>query len=441
MTFKEDIPLNRQVIDSILDELKVDLSTATIRKVAQVVAEIEKKLGARYLRMEFGIPGIEPHPIGIEAEIGALRKPRVAGAYPDLVGIRPLKEEGSKFIKNFLNLDVSCEFVIPTVGAMQGTFLSQAIAGRAIEGKDKILFLDPSFAVYRTQIRFLGLREESVDLYDRDQWLDRVDQICKGKDVAAIVFSSPSNPTWLILSEEELKRLGEICNLYDVIAIEDSAYFGMDFRTDYSVPGEPPYPPTIARYCDYYVFILSFSKIFSYAGQRIALTVLSPKLAEREYPGLQKKFGAPRFYDSFVWNGLYCTTSGVAHSAQHGVAALLSKVNRGELNFLRMVSVYGDRAKALKEMMFNHGFSSVYKDEADGFFFTFSYPGLTSGELVRELLYYGVSATTLAISSSTRSEGVRGCSALIGKEDFKLFESRIKVFRKDHPLSENKNGK
>ena len=32
---------------------------------------------------------------------------------------------------------------------------------------------------------------------------------------------------------------------YDVIVIEDLAYFGMDFRKDYSDPGVPPFQPTI----------------------------------------------------------------------------------------------------------------------------------------------------------------------------------------------------
>ena len=52
---------------------------------------------------------------------------------------------------------------------------------------------------------------------------------------------------------------------YDVIVMEDLAYFCMDFRRDLGHPFEPPYPPTVAHYTDNYILMLSSSKIFSYA--------------------------------------------------------------------------------------------------------------------------------------------------------------------------------
>ena len=73
---------------------------------------------------------------------------------------------------------------------------------------------------------------------------------------------------------------------YDVFGIEDAAYFGMDYRTDYSVPGQPPFIPTIAKFTDNYFIIISSSKIFSYAGQRIAVTIISPNLMIKRYKNL-----------------------------------------------------------------------------------------------------------------------------------------------------------
>jgi aspartate/methionine/tyrosine aminotransferase len=184
--------------------------------------------------------------------------------------------------------------------------------------------------------------------------------------------------------------------------------------------------------------VLSSSKIFSYAGQRIALTTISPKLARREYEGLQQRYGYRSFYDAFVWGCLYGITSGVAHSSQYGLTALLAKANKGDYNFLLQTSVYGERAKFLKEVMCKHGFSLVYADDlgqplSDGFYFTVSYAEMSGGELLRELLYYGISVLSLAACKSSRSEGVRICTSMLGKEDFKLFEKRIKAFEHDHP--------
>ena len=59
---------------------------------------------------------------------------------------------------------------------------------------------------------------------------------------------------------------------------EDLAYFAMDFRTDLSKPGVPPYQATVARYTDNYILLISSSKAFSYAGQRLGVMCISDAL-------------------------------------------------------------------------------------------------------------------------------------------------------------------
>ena len=92
--------------------------------------------------------------------------------------------------------------------------------------------------------------------------------------IGGILWSNPNNTTWVCLKEKELEGIGKLATKYDVICIEDVAYFGMDFRSNYSVPGKPPYQPTVARYTDNYFIIISSSKVFSYAGQRVGFTVI-----------------------------------------------------------------------------------------------------------------------------------------------------------------------
>ncbi|MFH1018330.1 MAG: pyridoxal phosphate-dependent aminotransferase [Pseudomonadota bacterium] len=435
---EQGVPLDRNAIDSILEKRNVDPAKATIREMTTAVAEIESQLGCRYLRMEFGIPGLDPDPLAGRAEAEAHKDPRVIATYPPIAGLPRLKEAASVFGKQFLNLEIPAEFVIPTVGSMQGGFLSQAVAGRRDPKKDRILFIDPCFSVHRTQCRFLGLKEASVDLYDRDVWLDRVEDVCRKGDVGAVLYSSPNNPTWVILKDAELERLGRICDKYDVIAVEDSAYLGMDFREDYSVPGKPPYPPTIANHTGNYILLISGSKIFSFAGQRVGMAFLSPSLSKKEFPGLARHFGYTKFWDAFVMSGIYCVTSGVSSTPQIGLAAFLEAASSGELRFLETAREYGRRAHFMRDVMMKNGFHLVYDHDlgeplADGFFFTFAYPGMTGARLVRELLYYGISATTLEIARSSRSEAVRACVSLIGEKDFPLFQQRIETFRRDHP--------
>ena len=76
--------------------------------------------------------------------------------------------------------------------------------------------------------------------------------------------------------------------------MEDLAYFAMDFRQNLYTPGEPPFQPTVAHNTDNYVLFISSSKIFSYAGQRIGIMVISDALYNRDYENLKTRFHSNR---------------------------------------------------------------------------------------------------------------------------------------------------
>ena len=82
----------------------------------------------------------------------------------------------------------------------------------------------------------------------------------------------------MCLTEQELQIIGKLATEYDIIILEDLAYFAMDFRQDLSEPGKPPFQPTVAKYTDNYIFMISSSKLFSYAGQRLGLLCISDAL-------------------------------------------------------------------------------------------------------------------------------------------------------------------
>jgi aspartate/methionine/tyrosine aminotransferase len=242
----------------------------------------------------------------------------------------------------------------------------------------------------------------------------------------------------MCLNEEELSIIGELSGKYDVIIIEDLAYFGMDFRKDYSKPGQPPFQPTVARYTSDYILLVSCSKIFSYAGQRVGMMAISDHLFEREYPDLLRYYTSEKFGHSIIFGALYGLSSGVAHSAQYGLAALFKAVNDGDYRYLADVKEYGEKAAIMKKLFTSSGFYIPYEKDldepiADGFYFTVSYPELTGAELLEELLYYGISAISLDITGSDRNDGLRACVSQVPKEQFTDLEARLKHFQKDHP--------
>ena len=89
-------------------------------------------------------------------------------------------------------------------------------------------------------------------------------------------------------------------------------------------------------------------------------------------------------------------------------------------NLFEEIREYGERAMVMKKLFTANGFQIVYDMDldvpvADGFYFTISYPGFTGAQLLEELLYYGISAITLDITGSTRTEGLRACVSQIQK--------------------------
>ena len=436
---RNNTPVDAEVIkDEILNSGLEKIGRGSIREIVKLVNIIEAKTGTEFIRMEMGVPGLSPAKVGVDAEIEALKK-GVASKYPMIEGVKDLKEEISRFIKLFMNIDINPEACIPTVGSMMGAMASFMVANRNDHTKEGTLFIDPGFPVQKQQVRVLGHDYCSFDIYDfrGPKLRSKLLTYLKTGKISSILYSNPNNPSWICFTEEELQIIGELANKYDVIVIEDLAYFGMDFRKDYSQPGRPPYQPTVSNYTDNYILLISSSKAFSYAGQRVGMMAISDKLFARKYPDLLRYYTSDGFGYSMIYGALYALSSGVTHSAQYGLAGILKAVNNGSYNYFEDVIEYGEKAKIMKQMFLNNGFSLVYDKDidqpiADGFYFTFSYPGFSGVDLLEELLYYGVSAISLEITGSSRKEGVRACVSLVQREKFNLLEERLMRFNADH---------
>lgn len=435
-----DVPLDREVVAAILGRQKFDVRTASIREMNNVVNAIEHELGVPFIRMEFGVPGLPVSPIAIEAEVQALRERNVAHVYAPFEGVPALKEEGARFWKLFTDLDVPPSCVVPTVGAMQGCFASIALARHLKGPEGVVLGLDPGFPVNRLQMRLLGVKGDSIDFYDHRgaKLVDAIEARVRRGDVCALLWSSPNNPSWIVLKESELEGIGRICNEYGVLAIEDLAYFGMDTRQNYYVPGQPPYQPTVMRYTDHAITIVSSSKMFSYAGQRIALTILSPGLLESDVPALTDRLGTSNVGHAFIHGIVYPNTASTPESTQYGLLALLQAANAGDQSLFEPARVYSQRAKGMKQLFLENGFHLVYDNDlgeplADGFYFTIAHPAFDDGvDLLFELLHYGISAITLETTGSCRREGLRACTSMTSEDRFDTLGHRLRRFREDH---------
>lgn len=437
-----NFPIDIEVIEQHKKELGIKkLAFATIRQIVALANKLEQQYSTKFIRTEMGVPGLPAHEIGIKAEIDALNK-GLANIYPPIEGIPEFKNEVSRFAKLFLNIDVNSQGCIPSVGAMQASFVLFMVANKRDEKKQKTLFIDPGFPVQKRQVAVLGMKHESFDLYNYrgEKLKEKLESYLQKGDISTILYSNPNNPSWVCFTSKELEIIGELATKYDVIVLEDLAYFGMDFRKNIEKPGVPPYQDTVANYTDNYVLMISASKIFSYAGQRIGAILISDKLYNRQFPDLNKIFTSDTFGHTLIQEALYTSTAGTSHTAQHALTALLKAANDGDLNFVSNLKEYEERAEIMKKLFLKYGFNIVYaKDEdkelADGFYFTISYPNMDGEELLTNLLRYGISAITLDTTGSTRTEGLRICVSHTVKERMTNLEERLIAFSNSYKMT------
>lgn len=432
-------PINKELIDNTIREHGIqDFAKATIREVKGVAAHAEKESGVEFIKMEMGIPGLPAAQVGVDAQIKSLQD-GIAHSYPDIQGLPALKEAASEFVKAFIGVDINPEGCVPVCGSMQGTFASFLTCSQADKKKDTVLFIDPGFPVQKMQLQVQGTKYETFDVYNfRGEKLGpKLESYLTNGNICAIVYSNPNNPSWICMTDDELRTIGSLATKYDCIIMEDLAYFAMDFRRDVR-PFQKPYQPSVANYTDNYILLISGSKAFSYAGERIGVTCISDKLFHRHYPDLAERYEGLPFGPVFSTRMLYALSSGTSHSAQYAMAAMLKAAAEGKFDFRSEIKIYGDRAHKLKEIFTRHNFYIVYDKDldqpiADGFYFTIGYPGMTSGELAHELMYYGVSAICL-VTTGSEQEGLRVCTSFIRDEQYAALEERMSIFAENNPV-------
>lgn len=416
-----------------------DLSRATIGEVLLVAQYLEQTTGIPFIRMDQGSPGLPINKYGTEAEKAALDS-GIGSQYPAADGVKELKDAASRFIKAFIDVDVSPRSCVPTTGSVAASFGAFIGCTQRIPGKDKVLFIDPGFPIQKSQLRVLGIKWKEFDIFPyrgADALEKKLEEELSSGDIAAIVYSNPNNPAWICLDEEELQVIGKLATKYDAVVMEDLAYFCMDYRRDLSHPYSAPFVPTVARYTDNYILMLSASKIFSYAGQRIALCCIGDKLFEKQYPALAERYkDAGVFGVTLTASILYMITSGCTASTQYGYARMLDLSCDGVINFVEDTREYERRANRMKEIFCRHGFNVVYDKDVndkvgDGFFFTLGYKGLTGEQLLLELMYYGVSSISLSTTGSLQ-QGIRACTSRMRDELYPVLEQRMTEFEKDH---------
>ena len=414
------------------------LEHASIRQLVMLISDLESASGTEFVRMELGVPGLAPAPQALAAEHAVIDSAKVA-QYPALNGNPGLRDALAAFFKAFMNVDADADNCVPTAGAMQASLAAFWLVTNLHPKRKKVLFLDPGFPTQVQQVMSLGIEYDRIDVFHDNprRIADNIRPFLETGEYAAIVYSNPSNPVWNCMSVTELKEIAGLCDAYECIALEDLAYFGMDFREDYSVPHQAPYPPSMAHHTDRCIQMFSGSKLFNYAGQRTGAMIIPQAIMDITSDSLKQRFGHANFRHALLFGIIQATTAGLTQSAQAGFEAALRAMLSGDWNPLVEARAYEKRAIKLKAALAANGFELLYAKDgetpiADGFYFAFGHPAYPHDGLAEALIKFGISATPLTDAGARHTQGLRACVGLMTDDDLFRIEGRLSAFAEAH---------
>jgi aspartate aminotransferase len=143
--------------------------------------------------------------------------------YTPTGGLPALKEEIIKKFEKDQQLRYEPSEIIVCVGAKYALYtLFQAI----LDEGDEVIIPTPYWVSYPEQVKLAGGVPVYVEGLEENQFKITPEQLKAAitERTKAVIINSPSNPTGMIYTEEELKALGEVCLEHDILVVSDEIY-------------------------------------------------------------------------------------------------------------------------------------------------------------------------------------------------------------------------
>lgn len=254
----------------------------------------------------YGLAGGEPEmdtPDFIkEAAIKALQDGKTK--YTPAAGIPELREAISEKFGNENDLDYDPSQIIVNSGAKHSCM--NAILAVVEEG-DEVIIPAPYWLSYPEMVRVAGGIPVIVETKEENGWKitpEQFEEHMTGR-TKMIIINSPSNPTGAVYTEDELRALGEVALLEDIMILSDEIYekliYGGEKHVSIGSLSEELYNLTIT--------VGGFSKAYSMTGWRLGY------------------IGAPKEVAKAISSMQGHTTSNACTFSQYGALAALTTKN------------------------------------------------------------------------------------------------------------------
>jgi len=245
-------------VSAFISRRALDVDASGIRKVFDLAAKLKDPIN-----LSIGLPDFDVPEPAKRAAIEAI----LAGhnRYTQTQGIAPLRERVHRDLSAEMGRDVGD--VLITSGVSGGLLL--AILS-IIDPGDEAVFLDPYFVMYKHMVTMAGGTSVLVDSYPHFRFdADQVQRAITPR-TKLLILNSPSNPTGIVMTEQEVRDAVDVARRNDLLIITDEIYEPFLYS---DASGKRPKLPSPGRHYDKTIILRGFSKSHAMTGWRLGYAV------------------------------------------------------------------------------------------------------------------------------------------------------------------------
>ena len=236
------------------------------KSTAMGQSDVNAKAFDDVIDLSLGDPDLITHDIIIDSSFADAKAGHTK--YTDFRGDPELRKEIVSYYKEDFGMHIKDEEVFVCTSACHGMYL---VLEAIVDDGDEVILQAPYFTPYPQQVELARGIPVELPTYEEEDFqinVERLESLITER-TKAIVINSPSNPTGNCLSAEDMKKIAQIADKYDLIVIADDIYTSFSYQNPFvpfaSIPGMK----------DRTITINSFSKNFTMTGWRIG-NIIAP---------------------------------------------------------------------------------------------------------------------------------------------------------------------
>ena len=233
------------------------VSSFLVMDVLAKAQEMERA-GEDIVHLEVGEPNFDTPKIVQNVAIDAIRNGDTH--YTHALGDIELREKICQYYKDTYDVEITSDRVLITSGTSPGMLLMMMAI---LDIGDEVILPNPHYPCYPNFVEGIGGKVKYVDTKPEDGFVYKLEDISKAltDKTKGILINSPSNPTGIVMTDEQLKMVASFKELY---ILSDEIYHGLTYEKSAS---------SILQFTDKAFVVNGFSKLFAMTGWRLGYMI------------------------------------------------------------------------------------------------------------------------------------------------------------------------